>query len=407
MGRRLWVAAGGGGDAIGATMVARALYGDERPAILSYSWDRLVFDPVSGPRNPDDFDGLDPVGSHNFRVTGSSTAREPARSTLPRLAAELAIDLYLIDPRRGAVGLRDQLRELVDLLDVDEVMIVDVGGDILAHGDEPELRSPLADSLVLAAADFTDATVLVAGPGLDGELPVDLVEKRCRDLSDNPPAQLPNFDLEDIAGIFHWHPSEGSGLLWAAARGVEGRVEMRDHTAPMDLGPTSAAVWSLPAIRVLETNEIAERLRPTTRLDEAEAIVKHMTGKSELAYERRKAATLEPVEAPDAFAEALDRVGADARNRHADYVTVRRLAELLNALPDEAFRARLRAEITPLPAPALECPRRRHALSRSLPPSAALRLPLVASDARQTRRFDLAHRNAPVARPGWRTRLKL
>ena len=54
-------------------------------------------------------------------------------------------------------------------------MFVDVGGDLLAHGDEPGLRSPLCDALMLAAAArLADAGVpvltAVFGVGCDGEL---------------------------------------------------------------------------------------------------------------------------------------------------------------------------------------------------------------------------------------------
>src|SRR4051794_6667449 len=148
----LLIAAGGGGDAIAAAILHCAL--DDtggRPAIATYSWDRLLIDPLPGPRDPSSFTALQPLGERNYRVTTDTTPIPPAGSTLPRLAAELAADLYLLDARGGAQGLANQLAELTNELGVDRVTIVDVGGDILAHGDEPTLRSPLADSLVLAA----------------------------------------------------------------------------------------------------------------------------------------------------------------------------------------------------------------------------------------------------------------
>jgi hypothetical protein len=135
-----------------------------RPQIATYSWDRLLIDPLPGPRNPSSFTRLQPVGDHNYRVTSGTTVRPPAGSTLPRLAAELQADLFLLDPRGGAHGLARQLSELARLLDQRTVTIVDVGGDILAHGDEPALRSPLADCLVLAATTALDnVQVLVTG----------------------------------------------------------------------------------------------------------------------------------------------------------------------------------------------------------------------------------------------------
>ena len=100
---------------------------------------------------------------------------------LPRLAAELPATLYLLDASEGAAGLGAQLQELAGILRADRVLIVDGGGDILATGHEAGLRSPLGDSLVLAATDGLDrdVQVLVAGLGLDGELSEDVLLQRC------------------------------------------------------------------------------------------------------------------------------------------------------------------------------------------------------------------------------------
>src|SRR5450759_5758423 len=47
----------------------------------------------------------------------------------------------------GVCGLRAQIAELADAIKARTVTLVDVGGDIIARGDEPELLSPLADSM--------------------------------------------------------------------------------------------------------------------------------------------------------------------------------------------------------------------------------------------------------------------
>ena len=60
-----------------------------------------------------------------------------------------------------------QLRDLVDALSADTLTVVDVGGDVVARGDEPNLLSPLADSLTLGAALSTEipTRLAVLGPG--------------------------------------------------------------------------------------------------------------------------------------------------------------------------------------------------------------------------------------------------
>ena len=73
--RTLYVAAGGGGDVLGTWMVAQTLEPGSVPAILSWSWDRLIVDPIPGPRSPEEFDGLEPLGRLNYRVVPTTTAR--------------------------------------------------------------------------------------------------------------------------------------------------------------------------------------------------------------------------------------------------------------------------------------------------------------------------------------------
>ena len=52
MGKTLYVAAGGGGDVIGATILHAAIGSPDEPQIATFSWDRLLVDPVPGPRDP-------------------------------------------------------------------------------------------------------------------------------------------------------------------------------------------------------------------------------------------------------------------------------------------------------------------------------------------------------------------
>src|SRR5829696_8067446 len=109
---RLYMAAGGGGDALAASILHRALGAREPAFIATYAWDRLVVDPLPGPRTPSDFDGLEAVGSSTHAVVATTRPRPPAASTLPRLAGDLADTLALLDPTGGAVGMRRQVDEL-------------------------------------------------------------------------------------------------------------------------------------------------------------------------------------------------------------------------------------------------------------------------------------------------------
>jgi hypothetical protein len=339
---RLYVAAGGGGDALGAAVVHRALGHTEPAVIATYAWDRLWIDPVPGPRGPADFRGLRPIGRHNHVITPKTEARPPSGTTLPRLASDLDDTLVLLDPYAGAVGMRAQLRELIRLDAPDSVAVLDVGGDAVARGDEPGLRSPLADALALAAAIELDldVDVIVAGPGLDGEL----TEKEVLAVvGDEPAGRIGREDVEQFRVTLDWHPSEATALLAAAARGVRGRVEVRDSRLSVELTDRSSATFRLALPDVIDINGLAPALASTSSLDEAEEIARDVWGFSEIDYERTKADRINAVASPTALTNVDDVMRAferDAAARGVDFVTFRRIAEATGTSPADSASLR-------------------------------------------------------------------
>ncbi|MEV0239392.1 DUF1152 domain-containing protein [Streptomyces sp. NPDC050674] len=330
---RLIVAAGGGGDAVAAAMIHAALYGDEDQAvILTYAWDRLLVDPVPGPRGPDNFTGLHPLTPTVWAVPAEARPVAPAGSTLPRLAAELRHTVALIDPRRGVEGVTRQLEELVDQLSPESIDLLDVGGDILAHGDEPTLKSPLADAVTLAACCQVNAPVrlLVAGPGLDGELPLAELRGMLGPLIHTLTAK----DVEPIGSVLEWHPSEATGMLAATARGVRGTCEMRDAGLPVPLTDEGPTAHEVDLDEALTRNQLARAILTTATLDEVEAHSREICGYSEIDYERNKAAWLkdQPPAQPDpeVVLSQLDQFEAEAHSRGVTHTTFRRITEALN-----------------------------------------------------------------------------
>ncbi|MGX5188441.1 DUF1152 domain-containing protein [Streptomyces avermitilis] len=336
---RLIVAAGGGGDAVAAATVDAALYGDgDRAVILTYAWDRLLFDPVPGPRGPDHFTGLEPITPAVRAVPAGARPIAPAGSTLPRLAAELPHTFALIDPHHGAEGITRQLEELVSHFAPESIDLLDVGGDILARGDEPTLRSPLADALTLAACCQVNAPVrlLVAGPGLDGELPLDDVLGLLGPLVRTLTAE----DVEPIGSVLEWHPSDAAGMLAATARGVRGACEVRDAGPPVPLTDEGPTLHEVDVDEAVGRNRLARAIMETESLDEVEAHSREIRGYSEIDHERDQAARLgeqtarlgerpSAKSAPEAVLAELDRFEAEARSRGATHTTFRHITETL------------------------------------------------------------------------------
>ncbi|QFX80986.1 DUF1152 domain-containing protein [Streptomyces sp. SYP-A7193] len=209
----LYVAAGGGGDPVGTLIAARALGGDAAgpPPIATYAWERPEVDPTATALGDGDFEGLvretGDAGDGFAAFTPATRVRPPAGSTLPGLARDLPARLLLLDP---AAGLRALARRLGSMAAAagGRIRVVDIGGDILTHGDEPGLCSPFTDALTLAACHLTGipTTVHVAGPGLDGEIEERTLLERLTG-SDPPPrpgrggGRLPGTGLAPFRGL--------------------------------------------------------------------------------------------------------------------------------------------------------------------------------------------------------------
>jgi hypothetical protein len=310
---------------------------------MTYSWDRLMIDPLPGPRTADDFTGLRELAPNVLEVLPSTRPIPPAGSSLPRLAAELPTRLLLLDPAGGAVAVATQISAAAAYFHAEHLALIDVGGDVLTDGTDPGLRSPLADQLALAACVRTGlpSQLLITAPGIDGELSPTIITTRLAQLGAHQLPDLTRTDLAPIRPVFNWHPSEASGLLTAAATGRRGRVEVRDAGDHIEL---TAATPTLFAVNAKAAHDVtpAVQLADSRLLDEAETIIHEITGISEIRYETNKATRLRNHRAHIPTSHDLPEIDRQAQNAHqhgADFLSARRLSELLGANTLDTFAA--------------------------------------------------------------------
>ncbi|MET9839256.1 DUF1152 domain-containing protein [Streptomyces virginiae] len=325
----LYVAAGGGGDPLGTLIAARTVtVAPDPPLIATYAWERPEISDTPGPLGERHFTGLARSVGGAPAFTPGTRARRPAGSTLPRLAADLPARLLLLDPARGLSALAGRIGAMAEAAG-GSIRIVDIGGDILTHGDEPGLCSPFGDALTLAACHLTGipTTVHVAGPGLDGEIDERTLLARmpgCHALTPGPAA------ASAAARALAWHPSEASALWAAAVHGARGTVRAVNHTA--ELTGVSAKLYHLPLDEAVAHNPVARALlaeRPGT-LEEAADLSHRLTGIHGLAPEDART----PRQVPPAGGTALlDRAVAVKALREAaagaEHVTFRYAARSL------------------------------------------------------------------------------
>lgn len=337
------VAAGGGGDAIACVAVARALALPDPITVMSYSWDRLLIDPLPGPRGAHDFAGLVRVAPEVWQVQPGSQPIRPAGSSLPRLAASLPYRLLLMDPSDGAVGLATQIMSAATVLGADGLLLVDVGGDALTSGTDQGLRSPLADQLAIAAClrSGLPGRLVVAAPGVDGEIEPAPLHQRLADIGGQRLARLSPADFDPVRDVFAWHPSEASGLLLAAADGRRGAVEVRDAGDRIELTERT------PELHAVEVDDLRSfvpgaALTDTESLAGAEHRIHELTGINEIRYETEKAArrsSRSPHVVTAADLDQVDQFADQAARRAANFISMRRLAELTGITSLDGYAA--------------------------------------------------------------------
>ncbi len=180
--RALVIGVGGGGDVAGALATARFLeFCGLQFVLAGLSWERRVFDPIPGPRRLSEVEDVRALHEYAWMANSSSRTRTGVYFAESRMAAFLGREVLLVDINGGVKGVVEALETAMTEFQTDLLVGLDVGGDSLAEGTEPGLRSPLADSVMLAAFDELEQRGRrtlwgIFGYGSDGELSADEIE---------------------------------------------------------------------------------------------------------------------------------------------------------------------------------------------------------------------------------------
>ncbi len=255
--RPVVIGMGGGGDVVGALASAEfaRAYDDAEPVVGGLAWERRPIDPVPGPRLETEIEGAETLAP-GILLAGPST-RVRGRDVYfaeSRMAAYLDRPTLLIAIDRGPAVIAAGLAQALAELRGDLLVFVDVGGDVLAQGDEPGLRSPLCDAIMLAAAQRLGAAghpVLLGifGIGCDAELTTEEVLAQvaavaaaggllgARGLTD-PVAERLEAAMELV-------PTEASAQAVRAFRGVRGPVSIRGGARTFELSAVAALTYYL------------------------------------------------------------------------------------------------------------------------------------------------------------------
>lgn len=267
--KALVLGVGGGGDVVGAVPTARFLEQHGIACTLGgLAWERFVYDPHAGTRSLADVQHARPLAPTVWLATGETAIVNGVRFAESGVAAYYGTETLLVDLSLGVPGVVAGLRAALRALDADLLVGVDVGGDSLARGDEPGLRSPLADAMMLAALDqlYDECMTLwgMFGYGSDAELTAPEIDRALSAAAEHggllgawgvTPAVCAELQ-QLIASV----PTEASALAVECALGGCGTRAIRSGTRTVTLSPVGAVTFYLSP-RVL-----AERVAPLARL---------------------------------------------------------------------------------------------------------------------------------------------
>jgi hypothetical protein len=295
--RILVVGIGGGGDVVGALAAAEAARALGTGAIAGgITWERRPVDPLPGPRGLDEITGARRLNDAVALAGAQTTGPGGFRFCESDMSAFLGEPVVLLDPNGGPAAIAAGLDAAAAALGCDMVVLLDVGGDVLAHGHEPGLASPLADATVLAAAPrMTTPTIgVVFGIGCDGELtPAEVLERLEEvraaggDLGDLP---LGAAALDRVQAALAHVTTEASAMAVRCARGETGLIPIRGGRRSVPLTADGGRLVCFdPLIAIASAARLALAVAGAADLEAAQAILTGLGVRTELDYEREAA----------------------------------------------------------------------------------------------------------------------
>jgi hypothetical protein len=288
---------GGGGDVVGALACARFLeFCGLEFWLGGLSWERAVYDPLPGPRRLSEVENARPVHEYAWLANAATRTLSGVYFAESRMAAARNTEVLLVDINGGTRGVVAAVEAAMQEFKIDLLVGLDVGGDSLAQGHEAGLRSPLADSIMLAAfsemAERGHRTLWgVFGYGSDGELNVDEIELALSKLAAaggllGAWSLTPKIAAE-LEEVIKTVPTEASAIPVSCFRGAYGEHKIRGGQRKVKLTPLTTLIFFMSATKLFHTiSRPARALRSSSSLEQANDALHAIGIRTELDFER-------------------------------------------------------------------------------------------------------------------------
>ena len=264
------------------------------------TWERRVIDPIPGARRLDELTGASPLNDCVAWCSAQTHGPDGVLFAETHMARYLGERTVLVDPNVGPARVAAGLADACAQLSCDALLLVDVGGDVLAHGEEPGLASPLADSILLSAARHLPSELTVAaavfGAGCDGELtPAEVSERLAEVAAHGGMLGAWGLDvpaIERLEAAVEQVPTEASAMALRCARGATGTATIRGGRRTVPLTPLGGLTFYLdPLVAIDSAARLADAVADAPDLATANAILHRLGVRSELDYEQEMRAS--------------------------------------------------------------------------------------------------------------------
>jgi hypothetical protein len=264
-----------------------------RARVGGVTWERRPIDPLPGPRHLSEVRDAEALNAAVALASADTSGPGGFRFAESHMARVLGEPVVLVDPHPGPVALARHLEDAAARLECDCIALVDVGGDVLAHGDEPGLASPLCDSVLLATAAHLHmpAVGAVFGPACDGELtPAEVLERLAEVAARGGllgAHGITPAELERLEAAVRQVPTEASAAALRAARGQHGPHAIREGRRSVPLTPLSAVTFFFdPSAAIASAARMAAAVLDAPDLEDADRRLERLGIRTEYAYER-------------------------------------------------------------------------------------------------------------------------
>lgn len=293
--KALLIGIGGGGDIVGTLPTADLLQLFDIKCIYGgLAWERFTFDPMPGPRTFEETKNVRKLNDSIWYANKDSFSITGARFAESFFSKVIGEETLLVDINSGPEVIAESILDASRKLGADLVIGVDVGGDVIAKGDEPGLMSPLADSIMTASFARLEqkipSIIGLFGYGSDGEMTHEELESSMKvNLKKN--AVLGSWGitsdalkkLEEAVAVV---PTEASRLPVEYAKGELEVSSIRNGTRPISLSVASTVTFYFSPGLLFENSQMAKAVSKSESIEEANDALNSLKISTELDLER-------------------------------------------------------------------------------------------------------------------------